>query len=198
MGSSKNGLPVLEFRDAKALEKWLASQPSSSSGAWLKLAKLGSGATTIPRQEAIDCALCHGWIDGQLGKFDDKYFVIRFTPRRPKSQWSARNKARALELITEGRMTARGLAEIDRAKSNGQWAAAYPSQAVSTVPDEFRRMLNKNKKASAFFDTLDKANRYAILYRLHHAKNAEDRKAKMAKFLGMLARGEKLHEKPRK
>ena len=190
----KEELPVFEFREPKALERWLASQPASSNGVWLKFAKQGSGAKTLSKQEAIDCALCHGWIDGQLGKLDDTYFVIRFTPRKANSRWSARNKARAVELASEGRMTSRGLEEIDRAKRDGRWESAYPSQSNATVPEDFGQMLKTNAKASAFFDALDKGNRYAILYRIHHAKNVHDREEKMLKFLDMLARGEKFHK----
>ncbi len=149
---------------------------------------------TILKQQAIDSALCYGWIDGQLDKFDDTYYLIRFTPRKPSSRWSARNKASALELIAQGRMTSGGQTEIDRAKVDGRWDSAYASQSNSTVPDDFRRMLEKDAKASAFFDALDKSNRYAILYRIHHAKNADDRKEKILKFIGMLARGEKVHK----
>jgi uncharacterized protein YdeI (YjbR/CyaY-like superfamily) len=190
-----NGLPVLEFRDAEAFERWLEAN-GDAPGAWLKFAKKGALMTTLAKTEAIDCALCHGWIDGQLGAGDDAYFLTRFTPRKSGGRWSANNVKRAEALLAGGRMRARGLAEIEAAKADGRWAEAYPSASAAAAPEDFLEALSSNRKAEAFFERLDGANRYALLYRLHHAKR-EARKRRIAEFVAMLARGETFHP-PRK
>jgi uncharacterized protein YdeI (YjbR/CyaY-like superfamily) len=191
--AGRRDLPVIAFKSQPAFEAWLASQPADSRGLWLKIAKKSSGIVSISRDEAVDAALCHGWIDGQLDSFDDDYWLIRFTPRQSTSIWSEKNRARALELVALGAMRPSGLREIDRAKTDGRWDRAYAGASTAKVPDDLRAALAKNKKAAAFFETLDAKNRYAILHRTHIAKKAETRAARIAKFVAMLARGETIH-----
>jgi uncharacterized protein YdeI (YjbR/CyaY-like superfamily) len=193
MAKSSRDLPVLAFTSQKAFESWLASQAANCRGLWLKLAKKSSGITSISRDEAVDAALCHGWIDGQLDRFDDAFWLIRFTPRQSTSKWSEKNRARALELVALGRMRATGLSEIERAKKDGRWEAAYAGQSTADVPDDLRLALSKQKKAKAFFETLDSKNRFAILYRVHGAKKPETRAARIETFVAMLAEGRTLH-----
>jgi uncharacterized protein YdeI (YjbR/CyaY-like superfamily) len=193
METERAGLPIRAFADLAAWEKWLAAQPRSSEGVWLKLAKASAGVASVSKAEAIDGALCHGWIDGQLNPFDDEWWLIRFTPRKGRSKWSEKNRTRATELMGEGRVAEAGLAEIDAAKADGRWDAAYAPQGSATVPDDLAAALDAEPKARAFFDTLTGANRYAILYRVHEAKKAETRAARIAKFVAMCARGETLH-----
>jgi uncharacterized protein YdeI (YjbR/CyaY-like superfamily) len=188
----KAGLPVLQFDDAAAFEAWLADNPSGA-GVWLKFAKRGGPATTLSKAEAIDCALCHGWIDGQIASCDDAFFLTRFTPRTTKSRWSAANRTRAQALMAAGRIASRGLAAIDAAKASGQWEAAYPSSAGAATPDDFQAAINASAAAAEVFAALDSANRYALLYRLHHAPAGARRAAMIARFVAMLERGETLH-----
>jgi uncharacterized protein YdeI (YjbR/CyaY-like superfamily) len=193
MGNASRDLPVIAFKSQQAWDAWLTSQPAQSKGLWLKLAKKSSGVASVSRQEAVDTALCHGWIDGQLDSFDDKYWLIRFTPRQSKSIWSEKNRARALELIELGRMRPAGLNEIERAKSDGRWNAAYAGQSTAQVPDDLRTALEKRGKAKKFFETLDSRNRYAILHRIHTAKKTETRIARIEKFVTMLAEGKTIY-----
>ena len=159
----------------------------------MKLAKKSSGIASVSKPEAVDIALCHGWIDGQLDSFDDQYSLVRFTPRRQTSKWSERNRTRALQLIKSGRMLPAGAKEIERAQKDGRWDAAYAPQSTAEVPDDLRAALAKNKKAAKFFQTLNGANHYAILYRVHNAKKPETRAARIEKFVAMLAAGETIH-----
>jgi uncharacterized protein YdeI (YjbR/CyaY-like superfamily) len=193
MGKASRDLPVIAFKSQQAWNAWLTSQPAQSKGVWLKLAKKTSGVASVSRQEAVDTALCHGWIDGQLDSFDDKYWLIRFTPRQSKSIWSEKNRARALELIESGRMRPAGLNEIERAKNDGRWNAAYAGQSTAQVPDDLRTALEKRGKAKKFFETLDSRNRYAILHRIHTAKKTETRIARIEKFVTMLAEGKTIY-----
>ena len=193
MAKARRDLPVIAFKSQRAFEAWLASQPDNSRGLWLKIAKKSSGIISISRDEAVDAALCHGWIDGQLDSFDDAHWLIRFTPRQPASIWSEKNRARALQLVELGVMRRSGLREIDRARADGRWDRAYAGASTAKVPDDLRAALAKDKKAAAFFETLDAKNRYAILYRTHNAKKAETRAARIAKFVAMLAKGEAIH-----
>jgi uncharacterized protein YdeI (YjbR/CyaY-like superfamily) len=190
-------LPVIAFKSQEAWHDWLLSQASDSAGLWLKLAKKSADIVSVSKSEAVDTALCHGWIDGQLDSFDDQYSLVRFTPRRQTSKWSERNRTRALQLIELGRMFPAGLKEIERAKKDGRWGAAYAPQSTAEIPDDLRAALAKNKKAGKFFETLDRANRYAILYRVHNAKKAETRAARIEKFVAMLAAGETIHPQKR-
>lgn len=191
----RNGLPVRAFASAADWEGWLAAQPRISPGVWLKFAKAGNPEPSVTKVEAIDGALIHGWIDGQLDKYDDAWFLTRFTPRKPRSKWSANNRARAIALIAEGRMAAAGQAEVDRAKADGRWDAAYASASAAEVPDDLAAALDAEPAARGFFDTLTGANRYAILHRIHDAKKPETRAARIAKFVAMCAAGQTIHGK---
>ena len=193
MAADQAELPVLAFADAAEWESWLASQPLSANGLWLKFAKKASGVPTVSKPEAIDLALCHGWIDGQLKPFDGNYWLIRFTPRRPKGKWSAINCKRAEALIEAGRMRPAGLAEIERAKADGRWEVAYQSQSTITVPADLQQALDGNEDAKTLFGILDSANRYAVLYRIHTARKPETRARIIEKLVAMLGRGETIH-----
>jgi len=193
MGKEPRDLPVLAFKSQQAFEAWLASRPSDCRGLWLKVAKKSSGIASISRDEAVDAALCHGWIDGQLDRFDDAFWLIRFTPRQSTSRWSEKNRARAIELVKLGRMRAAGLSEIERARKDGRWDAAYAAQSTAQVPDDLNRMLSKSRKAKAFFEALDSKNRYAILYRIHGARKPETRAARIEKFVAMLVEGKTIY-----
>ncbi len=185
--------PILAFATSRAWGKWLASHHASSSGIWMKLAKKDSGVPSVTYAEAIDVALVWGWIDGQKRRHDDAFWLQRFTPRGKKSIWSRINRDKALALVAAGKMKPPGLAEIERAKSDGRWDAAYDSQSRAAVPDDLAAAFDANPRAGAFFATLDSANRYAVLFRIHHAKKAETRAARVARFVAMLAKHEKIH-----
>jgi uncharacterized protein YdeI (YjbR/CyaY-like superfamily) len=193
MGKAKRDLPVIAFKSQQAWDAWLTLQPAQSMGLWLKLAKKSSGIASVSRPDAIDIALCHGWIDGQLDSFDDDYWLIRFTPRQPTSKWSEKNRARALELVELGRMRPAGLNEVERAKKDGRWSAAYAPQSTAQVPDDLLAALAKHKRAKSFFEALDSTNRYAILYRIHTAKKPETRIARIEKFVAMLIEGKTIY-----
>ena len=193
METERAGLPILTFPDLPAWEAWLAGQPGESKGLWLRLAKQGLAEPSLSKQEAIDGALCHGWIDGQLNPFDQDWWLIRFTPRKARSKWSEKNRKRAERLIAEGRVRPAGKTEIDAAKADGRWAAAYAPASTADEPDDLKAALDAEPAARAFFDTLTGANRYAILYRIHDAKKPETRAARIAKFVAMCARGETVH-----
>ncbi|RVE80032.1 hypothetical protein CN227_11910 [Sinorhizobium meliloti] len=183
-------LPVIHFADAKTFETWIAEQGSDCKGLWVKFAKKASGIASITPREALDVALCYGWIDGQRIGSDSDFYLNKYTPRRARSRWSQVNCARATELIAEGRMTPRGLAEVERARTDGRWDAAAPPPSKATVPDDLHDALAQNAAAKMLFDELDSRNRYAILFRIHDAKKGETRAARIEKYVGMLARGE--------
>jgi len=187
-------LSVISFESKKKWADWLARQHNKSAGVWLKLSKKDSGIQSVTRDEALDVALCYGWIDGQGMSFDDKYWLQKFTPRRPKSIWSKINTEKVERLIASGEMKPAGLKVIEAAKQDGRWEAAYASQKNITVPEDFQAVLNKNRKAKAFFATLSGANRYAILFRIHNAKKPETRLKRIQQFVQMLERGEKIHQ----
>jgi len=187
------GLPILAFADAGTFEDWFKRAPADSPGLWLRLAKDGSGHASLSKAEAIDAALCHGWIDGQLNPYDEDWWLIRFTPRKPQSKWSQKNRARAEQLIAEGRMAAAGLAAVDAARADGRWDAAYASASKAEIPPDLQEALDANPAAAAFFATLTGANRYAVLYRIGAVKRAETRARKIADFVAMLERHETLH-----
>jgi uncharacterized protein YdeI (YjbR/CyaY-like superfamily) len=184
--------PVEKFGSQKELEKWL-EQNAESDGVWLKLAKKGSGETTVSYAEAVESALCFGWIDSQAKTFDDKFYIQKFTPRRSKSVWSKINVEKADALIKEGRMKPAGLAQVEAAKADGRWDAAYEGQSTAEAPADFLDALAKKKKAAVFYETLNKANKYAITWRLHHSKKPETRAANIHKFIQMLADGKTFH-----
>ncbi len=186
-------LPRLTFRDADAFETWLADQSETAAGAWLTFAKPGAPEATLSKSDAIDCALAHGWIDGQLGRVDAHFYKIRFTPRKARSAWSQLNRERVERLIAEGRMKPKGLAEVTRAKADGRWDAAYAPQGRATPDADLVSALDAQPEARRFFDSLDAANRYAVLYRVHQAKGPERRAAKIAEIVARLASGEAFH-----
>ena len=190
---TRAGLPILGFMDEAEFAFWLAEQPSGSPGLWLKLAKKGSGEASLSKAEAIDAALCHGWIDGQLDTFDASHWLVRFTPRKARSKWSEVNRKRAGELIAAGRVKPAGLVQIDAARTDGRWEAAYAPASTAQVPPDLQAALNACPTAARFFATLTGANRYAILYRIGAVKKPETRVLKIAQYVNMLARGETLH-----
>jgi uncharacterized protein YdeI (YjbR/CyaY-like superfamily) len=190
MPEQRGGLPILTFPDAASFEAWLEQQPNDSPGAWIKLAKKNARKRGLTKAEAIDAALCHGWIDGQLNKYDDAHWLVRFTPRKPRSKWSRINRARAAELEAEGRMRPPGLAQIATAKADGRWDGAYAPASEAETPPDLAAALAANPKAAEFFATLTGVNRYAILYRIGAVRTAETRARKIAEFVNMLARGE--------
>jgi uncharacterized protein YdeI (YjbR/CyaY-like superfamily) len=189
---TKAGLPIIAFTDIAAWEAWLAEQPADATGLWLKLAKAGNTDSSLTKAQAIDGALCHGWIDGQIDKYDEAWFLTRFTPRTARSRWSEKNRKRAEELLADGRVSPAGRAAIEAAKADGRWDAAYAPASTAAVPADLKAALDANPKARAFFDTLTGANRYAILYRVHDAKKPATRAARIAKFVAMCAAGETL------
>jgi uncharacterized protein YdeI (YjbR/CyaY-like superfamily) len=186
-------LPILPFASATQLETWLEEHHAGSEGLWVKIAKKDSGVASVTYAEALELALCFGWIDSQKRGFDDSFFLQRFTPRRPRGKWSQINRKKAEELIGAGAMRPAGLAEVEAAKADGRWEAAYAGQRSAQVPADLQRELDRNRAAREFFATLDSANRYAILYRLEDAKRAETRERRLEKFVAMLERGEKIH-----
>ncbi len=185
--------PILMFSSSKELEAHLSAASTVSGGFWLKLAKAGAGVATVTKEDAVEAALCHGWIDGQLARLDEHYFLVRMTPRRSGSRWSANNCDTAERLSRQGRIQPGGLAEIMAAKADGRWDTAYASQAKAEVPEDLAAALTSNVEAKRMFDALDRANRYAIIYRVNEAKRAETRARRIANFVEMLARGETVH-----
>jgi uncharacterized protein YdeI (YjbR/CyaY-like superfamily) len=186
-------LPIVLFASPAELEAWLEESHADSAGLWLKIAKKGSGVESVSYAEALELALCFGWIDSQKRSFDEKHFLQRFTPRRPRGKWSRINRDAAEELIAAGKMRPAGLAEVEAAKADGRWQAAYAGQRTAEVPADLRRELDANPAARESFAALDSANRYAIVYRLNEAKRPETRERRLRKFVAMLERGEKLH-----
>ena len=185
-------LPIQHFKDQKAWEKWLIAN-AGGKGIWLQIAKKDSGIASVNYAQALEVALCHGWIDGQKRSYDEQFFLQRFTPRRPRSLWSKINIDHAERLIAAGRMQSGGLREIEAAKADGRGEVAYHSFSSMEVPVELAAALKKNKKAQAFFDGLDKTNRYSFCWRVHTAKKPETRIARDEKVVEMLAKGEKIH-----
>lgn len=194
-GVAADGLPVLSFATTGAWSRWLAAQHASSAGAWLKIAKKGASSASITYAQAIDVALAWGWIDGQKGRADEGWWLQRFTPRKAQSPWSKINRAKAESLIAKGSMEPPGLAEVERAKRDGRWDSAYDGAASSSVPADLAAAFARNPRALAFFETLDGANRYAILYRVQTAKKPETRAERITRFVAMCAKGETIHAK---
>ncbi|MFG3094462.1 YdeI family protein [Streptomyces sp. NPDC048202] len=186
-------LEIVAFESAEAFETWLGENHAASPGIWLKLRKKGAGIVALDYAQALAVALCHGWIDGQKGKFDDEWWLQRFTPRTPRSRWSKVNRDKVAALTEQGRMRPPGQAEVDRAKADGRWEAAYAGSRTATVPDDLAAALTADPAAAEFFETLDRQNRYAILYRVQDAKKPETRARRIEKFVAMLAKGEKPH-----
>jgi uncharacterized protein YdeI (YjbR/CyaY-like superfamily) len=189
----KDQLPVMRFPDALAWEAFLHEQHLSAPGIWLQISKKGSNVPSVTYQEALDAALCYGWIDGQKGSWDAESFVQRFVPRRKRSIWSQINVAKVEALTAAGRMQPQGLKVVADAKANGQWANAYAPQSKMEVPEDLAAALAENPAAQQFFDGLNSVNRFAILFRLQQAKRPETRLRRIAEFVAMLARQEKIH-----
>ena len=185
--------PVELFESSESWRDWLDKHHEDSSGVWLRIAKKGSGRSTVSHADALDDAICYGWIDGLRRSLDDTFFLQRFTPRRAKSKWSQVNVTKATKLIEAGRMQSAGFREIELAKADGRWEAAYPSYSTAQVPDDLAAALDAEPGARKFFNSLNSVNRYAILYRLHDAKRPETRSARLAKFVAMCAAGERVY-----
>ena len=191
--ASRTDAPARAFRDAKAWEAWLAKNQKATDGLWMRIAKKASGIKSITYPEAVEIALCYGWIDGQKKPESKTTWLQRFVPRRPRSVWSKINREKALGLIASGRMQPAGLREVERAKEDGRWEAAYDSPKNAPIHPDFQRALDENPRARAFFETVSAANRYAIIWRLHTAKKAETRERLTRTFLEMLEKGQTLH-----
>lgn len=189
----RGSLPVIAFASTTDWATWLSQEAGASKGLWLKLAKKSAKARSVSRQEAIETALCHGWIDGQLDKYDDQWWLVRFTPRSPKSKWSEVNRKAALKLIEEGRMLPLGLSQVQAAKADGRWDAAYASQSTATVPADLQAALDASPVAKRLFEELNGTNRFAILYRIHDAKTLKTRLQRIENFVGMLERGDTIY-----
>ncbi len=186
-------IPTIEFKTAKSFETWFEKNHDKSNGFWLRIFKKDSGLKTITYAEALDAALCYGWIDGQRKSYDEESFLQKYCPRREKSIWSKINIGHVERLIHEGRMRPAGLSAIEKAKANGNWEKAYDSPSKMTIPDDFLAALSKNKKAEAFFKGLNKTNLFAIGFRLQTAKKQETREKRMKEIIEKLAKGEKFH-----
>nr|WP_099054812.1 YdeI/OmpD-associated family protein [Streptomyces fodineus] len=192
-GADSGDDPVLAFASPEAWEEWLEEHHADVRGVWLKIPKKGSGIGGIGYAEALEAALCFGWIDGQKKKLDEQHWLQRFTPRRRGSKWSKVNRQKATELTEQGRMRPAGLREVEKAKADGRWEAAYANQRTATVPDDLQAALDAAPKARDFFSTLDSRNRYAILYRIQDAKKPQTRAARIEKFVTMLAAHQKIY-----
>ncbi len=186
--------PIIAFAAQKKFEQWLSKNHSKANGIWLQFFKKGSGLKTVNYAEALDEALCYGWIDGQIKKFDEKSWIQKFTPRRAKSTWSKRNREHIKRLMKCGRVKSSGLEKIEEAKADGRWESAYDSPSDMKIPEDFLKKLSRFKKASVFFETLNKANTYAIAWRLQTAKRPETRERRMKAILELLKKGKKIHE----
>lgn len=185
--------PVRTFETQADWEAWLEEHHDDDGGIWLRIPRKASGAAGVDHATALESALCYGWIDGQGRKLDETYWLQRFTPRRPRSRWSAINRQKALDLIERGRMRPPGLREVEKAQADGRWEAAYANPSTATVPDDLRAALDAAPGAGDFFATLDSRNRYAILHRIEEAKRPQTRAARIEKFVAMLAEGKKIH-----
>jgi uncharacterized protein YdeI (YjbR/CyaY-like superfamily) len=192
MPDAESDSPTL-FRDAMAFEAWLKKHHAASDGLWLQIAKKSANETSVTYPEAVEIALCWGWIDGQKKGLDDQHFLQRFTPRRARSIWSKINVAKAATLIEAGRMQPSGHAQIEAAKADGRWAQAYDGARTSSVPDDLQAALDANPEAKAFFATLNASNRYAVTWRVQTAVKPETRARRVAQLVEMLARGEAVH-----
>jgi len=185
---------MVEFATRAEWAGWLAAEHGSSAGVWLKVARKDGGAVSVSYADALDVALCHGWIDGQKDRLDERFWLQRFTPRAPRSRWSKRNRERAEALIAAGEMGPAGLHEVERARADGRWEAAYDSHSTATVPDDLQAALDAAPAARDFFAELDSNNRYAILYRIQEARRPETRARRIAKYVAMLGEGRRIHE----
>jgi uncharacterized protein YdeI (YjbR/CyaY-like superfamily) len=191
--TGKDGKPILQLASQADWEAWLDAEHASADGVWLKFAKKGSGVETVVYAEALDVALCYGWIDSQVSRLDERFYLQKFTPRRARSKWSQVNRAKIEELTKQGRMKPAGVEQVELAKADGRWDAAYASPANVEMPDDLQAALDASPKAAEFWEVLNKSNRFAIVYQLHDAKKPETRARRLEKFVGMLERGEKLY-----
>ena len=189
----KDGKPVLSFASQDEWEAWLDAEHATSDGVWVKFAKKGSGVETVVYAEALEVALCYGWIDSQVMSLDERFYLQKFTPRRSRSKWSRINREKIEQLTDAGRMKPAGLEQVGLAKADGRWDAAYASPSTIEVPEDLQKALDANPKAAEFFATLPGSNRYAVLYQLEDAKKPETRARRLEKFMGMLERGEKVY-----
>jgi uncharacterized protein YdeI (YjbR/CyaY-like superfamily) len=189
----KDGKPILAFASQAEWEAWLDAEHQASEGVWIKFAKKGSSVETVVYAEALDVALCYGWIDSQVKSLDERFYLQKFTPRRARSKWSRINREKIEELTKQGRMKPAGLEQVELAKADGRWDAAYASPASADVPGDLQKALDASPKAAEFWAGLNKSNRYAIIFQLEDAKKPETRVRRLAKFLAMLERGEKLY-----
>jgi uncharacterized protein YdeI (YjbR/CyaY-like superfamily) len=180
-------LPIIEAKDQRTWSRWLARNHARPDGVWLKFAKKGSPTPSVSYAEALEEALCFGWIDGQVRRFDEHFYLQRFTPRRPRSKWSQNNREKATRLIAEGRMQPAGLAQVEAAQADGRWEAAYPAQSQASVPEDFQTALDAEPQAREFFETLTGSARYAFLYRLHDVTGQEHRARRIAGYIERLA-----------
>ena len=187
-----NAAPLL-FEDQQTWFSWLRKNHATSSGVWLRLAKKGANVRSVSYPQAVEAALCFGWIDGQKKSDDDKYWLQRFTPRSERSIWSRINREKAIRFIELGQMNAAGLREVERAKRDGRWDGAYDSPSGATIPADFQAVLDKTPRAKAFFATLDSRNRYAVLFRIQTAKKTETRAKRIKQFSEMLSQHKKIH-----
>jgi uncharacterized protein YdeI (YjbR/CyaY-like superfamily) len=190
---TKPALPTLYFESAADFRRWLEKNHASPEGLWLRIFKKDAGEKSVTYAEALDQALCYGWIDGQKKSFDKRSWIQRFTPRRPKSGWSQLNTQHVERLIKAGAMTPNGMAAVDAAKADGRWQAAYASPRYAQPPEDFLKALARNKKARLFFESLNRANVYSIVYRLQTAKKPETRAKRMALILAMMSQGKRFH-----
>ncbi len=186
-------IPEITFNTPKEFEKWLSKNHKTIPGVWTKFAKKGSGVTTLTYDEALEIALCYGWIDGLVHGLDDKFYLQKWTPRRPRGAWSARNTGIVEKLIKEGRMKEAGMLEVEKAKADGRWDNAYGSSANMAPPPDFLDALSKNKKALEFWEKINKTNKYGIVWQIQNAKKEETRIRRIEKFVTMMEHGEKLY-----
>jgi uncharacterized protein YdeI (YjbR/CyaY-like superfamily) len=191
--TGKDGRPILAFASQDEWEAWLDAEHAGSDGVWLKFAKKGSGVETVVYAEAVVVALCYGWIDSQVKTLDERFYLQKFTPRRAKSKWSRINRDKIEELTKQGRMKPAGLEQVELAKADGRWEAAYAPPSSMEVPDDLQAALDASPKAAEFWAGLNKSNRFAILYQLQDAKKPETRARRLEKFVGMLECREKLY-----
>ena len=191
--SQKIDLQIVSFNSPTDFDNWLELNRINTKGIWVRFFRKNSGITSITYDEALDVALCYGWIDGQVKKHDENSYLQKFTPRRPKSMWSKRNVDHITRLETEGRMKPSGMIEVEKAKKDGRWERAYDSPEKMVVPVDFIELLSKNKKAFDFFESLNKTNKYSIGWRLQTAKNPETREKRIMEIINMMNKGEKFH-----
>jgi uncharacterized protein YdeI (YjbR/CyaY-like superfamily) len=185
--------PTLAFDSQSSLETWLEEHSANAAGIWLKIARKESGIPSVNYAEALECALCFGWIDGQKAALDEQYWLQKFTPRGKKSGWSKINREKAVALMAAGRMRPGGMRQVEAAQADGRWEAAYESQRSIGMPEDLQRELDKHPAALAFFNTLDSANRYAVLYRVTTARKAETRAVRVTRLVEMLENHQKIH-----